>query len=61
MVNRVLKIRKKTKEKDVFIVDVEEKDVEIVEEKLKKIISDLEPDVVLKEFTKPLSNSSKIL
>ena len=35
-----------------LIVDVEEKDVEIVEEKLKKIISDLEPDVVLKEFTK---------
>ena len=35
-----------------LIVDVEEKDIEIVEEKLKKIISDLEPDVVLKEFTK---------
>ena len=33
-------------------IDVEEKDIEIVEEKLKKIISDLEPDVVLKEFTK---------
>lgn len=35
-----------------LIVDVEEKDIEVVEEKLKKIISDLEPDVVLKEFTK---------
>lgn len=33
-------------------VDVDEKDVDVVEEKLKKVIKDLEPDVILKEYSK---------